>query len=106
MGKGKWTRWGRGSCEGYSLEIGWSFHGQVVRNLDCSWRASLNTTELDVWKTKEEAMRIVEQRITRDVRAILEDWALWETLLASSSPAKKSSSSSSKPRTPGQTDTP
>jgi hypothetical protein len=31
MGRGQWTRWDRGMCEGWSLEIGTAFHGSVVR---------------------------------------------------------------------------
>ena len=31
MDRGQWTRWGRGMCEGWSLEIGMAFHGSVVR---------------------------------------------------------------------------
>jgi hypothetical protein len=29
--RGQWTRWGRGMCEGWSLEIGMAFRGSVVR---------------------------------------------------------------------------
>ena len=50
MGRGQWTRWGRGMCEGWSLEIGMAFHGSVVRR-DRSgeppiWIASINSTGL------------------------------------------------------------
>jgi hypothetical protein len=31
MGRGQWTGWGRGMCEGWSIEIGMAFHGSVVR---------------------------------------------------------------------------
>jgi hypothetical protein len=31
MGRGQWTRWDRGMCEGWSLEIGTAFHASVVR---------------------------------------------------------------------------
>ena len=82
--KGKWTRWGRGGCEGYSLEMGWALRGQVVRNGKGTWSASLNATELDLWETKREAMKVVEERITREVQAILEDWAIWQRALAAS----------------------
>jgi hypothetical protein len=29
--RGQWNRWGRGMCEGWSIEIGMAFHGSVVR---------------------------------------------------------------------------
>ena len=34
MSYGRWTRWGRGSCEGYSLSIGDALRGQVARRRD------------------------------------------------------------------------
>ena len=101
MGNGKWTRWGRGGCEGWSLDIGYALRGQVVRNHDRSWRASVNATDLGESKTREEAMQAVETAITRDVNLILEDWAIWQSALAA-----PDSRSGKKRRTPGPTDTP
>jgi cyclopropane fatty-acyl-phospholipid synthase-like methyltransferase len=90
MGKGKWTRWGRGSCEGWSLEIGWGLRGQVARRSDGRWGASLNATELDAWQTREAAQQVVEQRIAHEMRAILEDWATWQAQIsAASQPIRK-----------------
>jgi len=97
MGKGKWSRWGRGSCEGWSLDIGYALRGQVALNHDRSWRASVNATELGTWKTREEAMQAVETRITHEVQLILEDWSLWQKAIATRSGKKDSS-------TPGHPD--
>jgi len=101
MGNGKWTRWGRGGCEGWSLAFGYALRGQVVRRHDGRWSASLNGTEYDPFKTREEAMQEVERRITNEVTLILEDWSLWQSALAS-----KDSRSAKTGRTPGLTDTP
>lgn len=101
MGNGKWTRWGRGSCEGWSLDIGYALRGQAARNHDRSWAASLNATDLGTWKTREEAMQAVETAITREVTLILEDWAIWQSALAA--PDSRSGKTG---RTPGLTDTP
>jgi hypothetical protein len=101
MGKGKWSRWGRNGCEGWSLDVGYALRGQVARNHDRSWRASLNATELGEWKTREEAVQAVETRITHEVQLILEDWAVRQSALAS-----KDSRSGKTGRTPGPTDTP
>jgi hypothetical protein len=101
MGNGKWTRWGRGSCEGWSLDCGYALRGQATRRHDRSWQASLNATDLGEWKTREEAMKAVETAITRAVTLILEDWAIWQRALASAD-----SRSGKKGRTPGPTDTP
>lgn len=101
MGNGKWSRWGRGSCEGWSLNVGYALRGQAARRPDLSWHASLNATDLGDWKTREEAMQAVETEITRQVSLILEDWAIWQRALAS-----PDSRSGKKRRTPGLTDTP
>src|SRR5215472_19243519 len=60
MGRGQWTRWGRGMCEGWSLEIGMALHGSVVRR-DRSgeppiWIASINSTGLGEFLEREIAM--------------------------------------------------
>jgi len=103
MGNGKWTRWGRrGAWLGYSLNIGWALRGSVTRNSENGrWRAELNTTDLAEWKTPEEAMSAVEEHLSSQVRAILEDWEIWQRALAS-----KDSRTGKTGRTPGLTDTP
>jgi hypothetical protein len=78
MGYGKWTRWGRGSCEGYSLQIGDALRGQVVRRHDGRWGATLNTTDLGEHRQRAEAQAAVEQRIDSEMSKISEDWAIWQ----------------------------
>jgi hypothetical protein len=50
MGRGQWSRWDRGMCEGCSLEIGMAFYGRAVRRERSSdpptWAASMNSTAL------------------------------------------------------------
>jgi hypothetical protein len=58
MGYGTWTRWGRGSCEGYSLQIGDALRGQVSRGADGRWSASLTQMDLGHHSTKEEAKAV------------------------------------------------
>jgi len=63
-------RWGRGSCEGYNLDIGNSgfvrFEGEVVRNVGKgdgepgAWRSSINGTCSQAHPTCAEAMKRVE----------------------------------------------
>ena len=77
MGYGKWSRWGRGSCEGYSLQIGDALRGQISRRLDGRWHASLNTTDLGEHREKAEARAAVERRIELEMQKISEDWAIW-----------------------------
>jgi hypothetical protein len=78
MGYGKWTRWGRGSCEGYSLQIGDALRGQASRDSDGRWAASLTNTDLGRHTTKEEAKAAVETRIGIEMTKILEDWAIYQ----------------------------
>ena len=50
--RGEWNRWGRGMCEGWSLEIGNAFRGAVVRQDKFDgppmWLASVNTAHNNV----------------------------------------------------------
>jgi hypothetical protein len=81
MGRGQWTRWGRGMCEGWSLEIGMAFHGSVVRR-DRSreptrWIASINSTALGEFLERRTAMRRVEELIESSMVLVLHDWELY-----------------------------
>lgn len=78
MGYGKWTRWGRGSCEGYSLQIGDALRGQVARRHDGRLHASLNGTDLGEHRERAEAQAAVEQRIDHEMQKISEDWTIWQ----------------------------
>jgi len=75
MGRGRWSRWGRDSCEGWSLDIGDTLRGQVVKNADGSWRASVTSVDMGRHETREQAKEAVEQYIRRSMQMILEDWA-------------------------------
>jgi hypothetical protein len=88
MGRGQWTRWGRGLCEGWSFEIGMAFRGSVVRR-DVSrertaWIASINSTGLGEFLEREIAMRRVEELVESSMGLVLHDWGLYQA-------AKKSS---------------
>ena len=86
MGKAKWTRWGRGSCEGYGLEIGNTFRGSVSKRQDGCWRSSMNVGREQTHPTREEGMKRIEDEIRYEMRNILEDWERWN---AGPSPAKR-----------------
>jgi hypothetical protein len=83
MGRGKWTRWGRGMCEGWSLEIGMAFRGSVVRrdtggNRPTTWIASINSTGLGEFLEREIAMRRVEEQVESSMGLVLHDWGLYQ----------------------------
>jgi hypothetical protein len=69
MGKrGQWTRWGRGMCEGWGLNIGNVFRVTVVRQYKGfdeppTWRAGINASELGEYPDRDEAMKRVEEMI-------------------------------------------
>jgi hypothetical protein len=79
--RGHWNRWGRGSCEGWSLEIGRAYRGCVVKRQVTdeapTWEASINTTALGNCPNREDAMRRVEECLEGDMRLVLHDWALY-----------------------------
>jgi hypothetical protein len=86
MKRGEWSRWGRGKCEGYSLEIGEALRGAVVRSstldLPTVWLASLNTTALGEYLERDVAMRRVEEHIESTMNLVLYDWELFKAAKA------------------------
>jgi hypothetical protein len=86
MGRGQWTRWGRGMCEGWSLEIGMAFHGSVVRRdrsgEPARWIASINSSALGEFLERENAMRRVEELIEASMMLVLHDWELYRATKA------------------------
>ena len=82
MGRGQWTRWGRGMCEGWSLEIGIAFRGSVVRRdigrQPTTWIASINSTALDEFPERGIAMPRVEDLIESSMVLVLHDWDLYQ----------------------------
>jgi hypothetical protein len=82
MGRGLWTRWGRGLCEGWSLENGMAFRGSVVRREisreHTTWTASINSTGLGEFLEREIAMRRVEELVESSMGLVLHDWELYQ----------------------------
>jgi hypothetical protein len=82
MGRGQWTRWGRGMCKGWSLEIGMAFRGSVVRRdlgrEQTTWIASINSTGLGEFLEREIAMRRVEELVESSMLLALHDWELYQ----------------------------
>ncbi|SRR6266508_1596352 len=77
--RGQWSRWGRGSCEGYSLEIGFAFRASVVRRdhphpQPPTWKVSLNSTDLGEYPDREAGFRRAEEMIEADMKTVAEDW--------------------------------
>jgi hypothetical protein len=79
MGRGKWTRWGRGSCEGWSLWIGDIVRGQVTRGSDVppTWQATMNGSDLGKHRSREEAVARVEDAVMFSMKIALEDWSIF-----------------------------
>jgi hypothetical protein len=71
MARNGWSRWGRGDCEGYSLEIGDGavrFHARVVRSVRnqaglYSWSACVNGHGDRHYAVREVAMAHVETEL-------------------------------------------
>ena len=76
MGRGQWTRWGGGMCEGWSLEIGVAFYGSVVRR-DRSGDP-INSTGLGEFLEREIALRRVEELVESSMVLVLHDWELYQ----------------------------
>ena len=88
MARGYWIRWGRGSCVGYGLEIGYgqfSFRADVVRNVLGStssphtWRASVNGCSVGHDLIDEAAAKAaVEFELRIAMQHVLEDWNAYQ----------------------------
>ena len=76
MGRGQWTRWGRGMCEGMA------FRGSVVRRdiggQPTTWITSINSTGLGEFLEREIAMRRVEELVESSMGLVLHDWSLYQ----------------------------
>lgn len=82
MGKrGQWSQWGCGMCEGWSLEIGNSLRGAVVRqdriDQPSTWIASVNAAFLGEHLDRGSAMARVEADIEHHMEMVLHDWELY-----------------------------
>jgi hypothetical protein len=77
MGKGKWTRWGRGCCEGYGLEIGNALRASISHDSEGLWQASINTVGHGAYSNVDDAKKRIEETIRDGMNLILEDWELW-----------------------------
>jgi hypothetical protein len=80
--RGQWVRWGRGMCEGWTLDIGNAFRCSVVRertalNEPHHWRATINTVYFGMHPDKESAIKRIEESIECDMRLVLYDWDLY-----------------------------
>jgi hypothetical protein len=93
MGAGRWSRWGRGSCEGYNLELGFLFRFDMSPGPRSDgihpdyWRASAKSGPLGEFPTFEaaaeaceaEARRLIEKASARersrgDMILVLDHW--------------------------------
>jgi hypothetical protein len=88
MGKrGKWNRWGRGMCEGWSLEIGTAYRGAVVRQDKIeqppTWLTSVNAAYLGEYLDRDSAMARVEANIESNMQTVLNDWGLYQKVKGS-----------------------
>lgn len=79
----KWSRWGRGSCEGYNLEFGWMLRFSIVRHVQGLngpevWALSLNAKSLGCFPTFEEAVERANQEARYQILPLLDDWNAYQ----------------------------
>lgn len=83
MASGKWSRWGRGSCEGYTLDIGDFINFSLVRKLDSSgatksYEATCHTRKIDEFPTVEAGKAAIEEQLESGMRSVLHDWEIYQ----------------------------
>lgn len=79
MGDGVWTRFGRGSCEGYGLELGslmrfTALHTPQTASNPNPWTASLNEYDLGKFETFDAAVAKVDHEARIAMGVALEHW--------------------------------
>ena len=84
MARGKWARWGRGSCEGYTLALGSFVNFSVVRKDGVGaapdhFELMSHNRKIDDFRTAKEGMAHAEGELESGMKAVLEDWDLYKT---------------------------
>lgn len=99
MGAGRWSRWGRGSCEGHSLEFGFAYRFDIRPGPKSDglhpdfWWASSRAGSLGEFPTfeaaaqacEDEARRLMEpllvaDRIATDMTLVVDHWKMYLAL--------------------------
>lgn len=83
MARGKWSRWGRGSCEGYSLDLGSLINFSVIRKssggpVPDHFEATSHSCRIDSFPTASEAKAYIEAELEAGMITVLEDWTLYQ----------------------------
>jgi hypothetical protein len=78
MGSGRWSRWGRGSCEGHSLEFGFAYRFDIRPGPRSDgihpdfWWASSRAGSLGEFPTFEAAAQACEDEARRLIGPVVE----------------------------------
>lgn len=99
MGNGRWSRWGRGSCEGHTLEFGFDYRFDIRPGPTSDgfkpdfWYASARSGSLGQYPTfelaaqacEDEARKLIEPRIigaelSYDAGRLKEQWERYLSL--------------------------
>lgn len=62
LARGKWSRWGRDACEGYTLELGALLRADIVRRGNL-FAADVNHVSCGSHETFEDALQAAEKHI-------------------------------------------
>ena len=83
MAGGKWTRWGRGSCEGHTLDIGDFINFSLKRKDDrvgkfSHYEATSHTRKIDEFANLEEGKKKIEEELESGMHRVLHDWEIYQ----------------------------
>jgi hypothetical protein len=83
MAGGKWSRWGRGSCEGWSLNLGGLIHFSIVRKIDgqgktSHYEATSHARKIDNFPTALAAKKTIEADLELDMKRVPHDWTVYQ----------------------------
>lgn len=83
MAGGKWSRWGRGGCEGYTLDLGDFINFSLVRKDDhfghfSHYEGTSHRRKIDEFPTVEAGKAYIEQELESGMRRVLYDWEIYQ----------------------------
>ncbi|WP_119271490.1 hypothetical protein [Taklimakanibacter deserti] len=83
MAKGRWSRWGRGGCEGYTLDLGSFINFSVIRRSTGGpapdyFELTSHTRKIKSFPSAKDGMDYAEKELESGMTAMLEDWELYK----------------------------
>lgn len=83
MAGGKWSRWGRGGCEGHTLSVGDFINFSLVRRIDrvgkfSHYEATSHTRKIGEFPKLEDGKAVIEGELESGMKSVFHDWDIYQ----------------------------